>query len=91
MQVQLIHHEEMNAVRVKNQLTKAELQILQMLADGINEHSVCDRLMIDESTLSALLENIFVKFDVKSVNQAVVVAVHKRLVTSVFIEGDDDK
>ena len=79
----------MKSAKANYYLTCEERQVLQLLANGIDSESICDRLTIDEETLHTYLKNIYAKFRVKNVNEAVVVGVREKLVTCLFIDYED--
>ena len=79
----------MESVRTNHLLTKEEQDILQMFADGNDSQSICDELEIDEDMLEVHLKNLYKKFGVRNVNEAVVVGVREKLVTCRFIASED--
>ena len=80
---------EMKSNNTNYHLTRKEQRILQLLADGNNFDSICDHLMINDKTLHIHLKRLVVKFEVKTVSEAVVVGVREKLVTSIFIASCD--
>ena len=62
------------------QLTKREMQILGMLADGLTTHQLAERLGISQSTVEYHLHNVFSKIDVENRVSAVVKAIRLGLI-----------
>jgi DNA-binding CsgD family transcriptional regulator len=52
------------------QLSKRELEVLQLMAQGLRNAEIADRLFLSLSTVKAHASNLFVKLDVKSRTQA---------------------
>jgi LuxR family maltose regulon positive regulatory protein len=61
-------------------LTKRELQVLRLLAEGDSNRSMAERLFVSETTVKAHLRSINVKLGTQSRTQAVAVARQLRLV-----------
>jgi LuxR family maltose regulon positive regulatory protein len=60
-------------------LSERELEILQLVADGLSNQDIAARLVIAEGTVKKHLHNIFGKLDVRSRTQAIVRATELRL------------
>jgi LuxR family maltose regulon positive regulatory protein len=52
-------------------LTERELEVLQLLAEGLSNKEIADRLVVAPSTVKQHLKNIYAKLDVHSRTQAV--------------------
>jgi len=61
-------------------LTPREMEVLQALAQGLNNREIADRLFISEKTVKTHITSIFSKLDVKDRSQAILYAIQKRLV-----------
>jgi two-component system, NarL family, nitrate/nitrite response regulator NarL len=61
-------------------LTRRELQILRLLADGIDERGIAAKLSISSKTVAIHIEHVLTKLDVHSRAQAVAAAYRERLV-----------
>lgn len=62
------------------QLTKRELDVLRLLAEGLNQAGIAARLFVTEKTVSSHIQNILGKLDVHSRAEAVAVAFRTGLV-----------
>ncbi|MGZ4249557.1 MAG: response regulator transcription factor [Solirubrobacteraceae bacterium] len=60
-------------------LTKRELEILRLVADGLSNARVAERLVISEHTVHRHVANIFVKLGVSTRAAAVAVAAEREL------------
>jgi two-component system nitrate/nitrite response regulator NarL len=63
-------------------LTRRELQILRLLADGIDERGIAAKLSISSKTVAIHIEHVLTKLDVHSRAQAVAAAYRERLVAA---------
>jgi LuxR family maltose regulon positive regulatory protein len=52
-------------------LTNRELEVLRLLAEGLSNKAIADRLVVAPSTVKQHLKNIFSKLDVHNRTQAV--------------------
>jgi len=59
---------------VNSPLTKRETEILERLADGKTRSKIADELFIDGETVKSHLKNIYIKLDVHSKADAILVA-----------------
>lgn len=62
-------------------LTERELEILCLLARGLNNQKIADELVISLKTVKAHVSNIFLKLNVSSRTQAAIYALRNRLVS----------
>ena len=63
----------------RNQLTDRELEILRLLADGLSNKIIADRLFISENTVKYHIKNILQKFGVQNRTEAVAMAIRQGL------------
>jgi DNA-binding NarL/FixJ family response regulator len=63
-----------------DRLTKREREVLQLLADGLRQDDIAERLFISQRTVGTHIENILRKLDVQSQAQAVALAFREELV-----------
>ena len=61
-------------------LTKREVQVLQLLVDGLTKKEIADRLFIAYTTVDSHVQHIYAKLHVHSATQAVKKALEERLV-----------
>lgn len=61
-------------------LTKREIEVLQLLAQGYNNRSIAEKLFISEKTVKNHLTNIFHKLNVTDRTQAALYAIKNKLV-----------
>ncbi len=59
------------------ELTARELEVLQLLAQGLNNNAIAETLSISDRTVQAHLTNIFAKMHVSSRLEAVLVAIRR--------------
>ncbi len=52
-------------------LSDRELEVLRLIADGLSNHEIADKLIIGLGTVKTHINNIFGKLDVKNRTQAV--------------------
>jgi DNA-binding NarL/FixJ family response regulator len=65
---------------VAERLTSRELEILQLLAEGLAQAQIADQLVISPKTVGSHIEHILAKLGVRSRAQAVAVAYREELV-----------
>lgn len=63
-----------------HELTRRELEVLQLVARGANNRSIAEQLFISEKTVKNHLTNIFQKLDVADRTQAALYAIKNKLV-----------
>jgi DNA-binding NarL/FixJ family response regulator len=63
------------------QLTKREQEVLQLIAQGLSNKAIADRLVVAENTVKNHLKNILAKLHLENRVQAAVYAVQQGLVT----------
>ena len=64
---QMINHELQSAAAKINQLTKREMQIVDMLKEGLSSKEIAERLLISNRTVEVHRYNIFRKLDVTNI------------------------
>ena len=62
-------------------LTSRELEVLQMVGQGLTNKEVAQRLFISDRTVQAHLSNIFSKLQVTSRTEAVMYGIRKGWIT----------
>ena len=55
----------------KLDVSKREMEVLALIAEGLSNQEIAERLFISESTIKTHVSNLFVKLDVKRRTQAV--------------------
>jgi NarL family two-component system response regulator LiaR len=68
-------------------LTERELEVLQLVAKGQNNHEIADRLVITEGTVKAHVSNILSKLHLASRTQATLYALRKGLASLEDADG----
>ena len=68
---------------VAERLTNRELEILQLLAEGLAQAQIAEQLVISPKTVGSHIEHILAKLGVRSRAQAVAVAYREELVEPV--------
>ena len=63
------------------ELTRRELQVLQLAAEGLSNKEIAGKLVISEKTAKYHIANIFSKLQVNDRTQAILIALRKGLVT----------
>lgn len=66
---------------VKNILTTRETEILQLVAEGLTNHEIAEKLFISPSTVDTHRKNIMSKLDIHSVAGLVKYAIRHKIVT----------
>jgi len=61
-------------------ISKRELEVLQLISEGLSNQEIGERLFVSESTIKTHISNLFVKLDVKRRTQAVTKAKAWRLI-----------
>lgn len=64
-----------------NDLTSRELEVLQLLAQGMNNRAIAESMTVSERTVHAHLSNIFTKMGVSSRLEAVLFAIRRGWLT----------
>jgi two-component system, NarL family, response regulator LiaR len=64
-----------------NDLTSRELEVLQLLAQGMNNRAIAESMSVSERTVHAHLSNIFTKMGVSSRLEAVLLAIRRGWLT----------
>ena len=64
-----------------NDLTSREMEVLQLLAQGMNNRAIAESMSVSERTVHAHLSNIFTKMDVSSRLEAVLLAIRRGWLT----------
>jgi len=62
-------------------LTERELEVLALMVEGLNNTQIAGRLSVSPSTIKSHVSNILSKFGVASRNEAVTLALRKRIVS----------
>lgn len=62
-------------------LSEREMEVLQLIADGLSNKQIGEKLFVSESTIKTHVSNLFVKLDVKRRTQAVTQAKTWRIIT----------
>ena len=73
------HPASRRAQRVPDDLTPREAEVLRLLAQGLNNREIAERLVITEATVKTHVNNIFSKADLRDRAQAVVYAIRHGL------------
>ena len=55
----------------KLDVSKREMEVLALIAEGLSNQEIAEKLFISESTIKTHVSNLFVKLDVKRRTQAV--------------------
>jgi len=63
-----------------NSLSKREKEILQLMTEGDNFHTIASRIFLSYETVRTHVRNIYKKLHVTSVNEAIVKAIKKRII-----------
>lgn len=65
-----------------DELTPREVEVLTLIAEGLSNHEIADRLFISEATVKTHINNIFSKAELRDRAQAVVYAMRHGLTAS---------
>lgn len=76
---QLLRHQELLAAR-KPTLTGREIEVLQLVAEGMTSKEIGEQLFISENTVKNHVRNILDKLGLHSRNEAVLYAVRENLI-----------
>ena len=71
---------EFSAPAKDHDLTKREVEVLQLLVDGLTKKEIADRLFIAYTTVDSHVQHIYAKLHVHSATQAVRKALDERIV-----------
>ena len=63
------------------QLSERELEVLSLMARGLTNHAIADRLMVSENTVRTHVSNILAKLDLRDRTQAALLALQQHLVS----------
>ncbi|MBI2879824.1 MAG: PAS domain-containing protein [Candidatus Rokubacteria bacterium] len=74
-----VPEQEAPAEGVVEELTRRELQILRLIAEGLNTKGMADRLCVSPATVRNHVQNILGKLEVHSRLEAVALAMRRRL------------
>ena len=72
--VQELHGSRQEAVNVFTELSDRELEVLRLIADGANNSSIAEQLIISEKTVKSHVSNILSKLHLADRTQAAVLA-----------------
>jgi DNA-binding CsgD family transcriptional regulator len=61
-------------------LSEREIDILRLSSQGLSNSEIGEKIFIDVNTVKFHKKNIFQKFDVKNITEAITYAVNKRLI-----------
>jgi DNA-binding NarL/FixJ family response regulator len=75
----LVRRSQSAASPVTTSLTKREREILRLLADGLRQDEIAERLFISRKTVSTHVANIVRKLGVRTQTQAVALALRDEL------------
>lgn len=70
----------LRTARERPMLTNRELELLRLLATGLKNKEIADKLFVSERTVKAYLTTIYEKLDVKSRAQAIAVAIEQKYI-----------
>ena len=68
--------------RASTSLTRRELEVLHLLADGLKQREIADRLVISPKTVGTHIEHVLTKLGVHSRTEAVAAAYRRDLIAS---------
>jgi DNA-binding NarL/FixJ family response regulator len=72
-------HDHLDAPALRAGLTPRELEVLQLLADGHNQHAIAERLFVSPRTVGKHIEHILLKLPARSRAEAVAIAYQRGL------------
>jgi DNA-binding NarL/FixJ family response regulator len=76
---QAFSHQTQPATLITNKLTEREIGVLRLLAKGLNNRDIADRLFLSEGTVRNHVSSILSKLDVADRTQAAVIAIQHGL------------
>ena len=76
--------------RIKELLSDREMEMLKLLATGMSNKEIADKLFLSLRTVKAHMSNIFTKMNVASRSEALVEALKKGLLTLKDIKQEDN-
>ena len=62
------------------QLTEREVEVLALMADGLGNQEIADRLFISRSTVKYHISGVFTKLGVTNRTEAIALAIKNRLI-----------
>jgi DNA-binding NarL/FixJ family response regulator len=74
-------YEHLKAPALRAGLTPRELEVLQLLADGLDQHAIAQRLVVSPRTVGKHIEHILAKLPARSRAEAVAIAYQRGLHT----------
>jgi DNA-binding NarL/FixJ family response regulator len=80
-------HEESSILPKDKELTEKEVMILSLIAKGLDNQSMIERLHITKNTLKTHVRSIFAKLKVTDRTQAAIWAIHHGYGDGLFVEG----
>jgi len=72
-------NKEYPAEHLHGELTARELEVLQLISDGCNNHEIAEKLVISEKTVKTHVSNILSKLNLEDRTQAAIYALKHRL------------
>jgi NarL family two-component system response regulator LiaR len=78
--LQELHGPRNEQVNPFTELTKREMQVLKLIANGLSNHEIANKLMISDHTVKGHVSNIFSKLHLADRTQAAVYAWQKGVV-----------
>jgi NarL family two-component system response regulator LiaR len=72
--VQELHGSRQESVNVFTELSDREMEVLRLIADGANNNSIAEQLVISEKTVKSHVSNILSKLHLADRTQAAVLA-----------------
>jgi NarL family two-component system response regulator LiaR len=64
-----------------SELTEREIEVLQLIADGLSNHKIAEKLVISEKTVKTHVSNVLSKLHLDDRTQAAIYALRHGLVT----------
>jgi DNA-binding NarL/FixJ family response regulator len=71
---------EKSTVRTQDGLSSREIEVLRLIADGMSDRAIAERLFISPRTVGSHVSNILTKLNVTTRAEAAVVAVRRAIV-----------
>jgi NarL family two-component system response regulator LiaR len=78
---QILIEETRRPTRTHFEMTDRELEILALIADGLNNREIADQLFVSRSTIKTHVSNILTKLGVSSRTEAVAYAIENDLIS----------